>query len=303
MSSERTPRFPGRGQRSAAKQALADVASETKSVLPFILKDLPDIQADNSELLSLGTDLPPLKKEDCPRHDKVAVRVINEDTYDAAMSMMAFDDPNATGTDKATRVAVLNLASDTSPGGGWLNGAMAQEEALCYRSSLSLSLHRRYYPWGTLQGVYTRDVVIIRTSADTGHKLLAPDTPARRLPVVSVLGVAAVRRPRLSEAQVLGSGAARKVFADREDRELTKKKMRLVLRMAVSRGHDRLVLGALGCGAFRNPVEEVASCWKEVLEEDEFCGGWWREMVFAVFDRKDEGNFEVFQTTLGGIKV
>lgn len=217
--------------------------------------------------------------------------------------MMAFDDPTATGKDKATRVAVLNLASDTSPGGGWLNGAMAQEEALCYRSSLSLSLHKRYYPWGPEQGVYTRDVVIFRTSTDTGHKLLAPDTPASHLPVVSVLSVAAIRRPKLSDAQVLGSGEARKVFADREDREWTMKKMRLVLRMAALRGHDRLVLGALGCGAFRNPVEEIAGCWREVLEEDEFAGGWWREMVFAVFDRKDEGNFGVFETTLGGMNI
>ena len=248
-------------------------------------------------------DLLPLKKEDCPKHDKVTVKVVNEDTFNAALSMMAFDDPNATGKDKATRVAVLNLASDTKPGGGWLNGAMAQEEALCYRSSLSLSLHKNYYPWGPLQGVYTRDVVIIRSSTDNGHKLLAPDTPAGDLPVVSALSVAAIRRPRLSDAQVLGGGDKRQVFADGTDRALTKKKMRLSLRMAAARGHDRLVLGALGCGAFHNPVKEVADCWKEVLEEDEFGGGWWREMVFAVFDRKDEGNFGVFETVLGGLKI
>ncbi|ROW18172.1 hypothetical protein VPNG_00118 [Cytospora leucostoma] len=295
--------FGGVGQRSAAKQALAEVATETKTVLPFILKDLPNIRADESELLTLDTDLPPLKREDCPRHDKATIKVVNEDTFNAALSMMAFDKPKATGKDQVTRVAVLNLASDTSPGGGWLNGAMAQEEALCYRSSLSLSLHKKYYPWGPLQGVYTRDVVIFRSSTDNGHKLLAPKIPASELPVVSVLSVAAIRRPKHSDAQVLGSGGVRKVFADKEDRELTKKKMRLILRMASLRAHDRLVLGALGCGAFRNPVEEVADLWKEVLEEAEFGGGWWREMVFAVFDRKNEGNFEVFETVLGGMKI
>ncbi|KAL1872085.1 hypothetical protein Daus18300_004454 [Diaporthe australafricana] len=290
------------GQRSEAKQALATIASQTQTALPYILKDLPNLKADQSELLSLDTDLPQLKKEDCPKHTKTAVKVINEDTFDAAISMMASDDPNTT-TNPPSRPSVLNLASDTSPGGGWLNGSMAQEEALCYRSSLSLSLHKAYYPWDALQGVYTRDVVIIRSSTENGHELVAPDAPANELPVVSVLNVAAMRRPKLSDGQVLSSGAKRKAFAEKEDRDLTKKKMMLVLRMAAARGHDRLVLGALGCGAFRNPVEEVAECWKEVLEQDEFKGGWWKEVCFAVLDPKKEGNFEVFEQTLGGMEV
>lgn len=290
------------GQRSEAKQALANIASQTQVALPYILKDLPNIKADQSEFLSLGTDLPQLKIVDCPKHPKATIKVINEDTFDAAISMMASDDPNATNN-PPTRPAVLNLASDTSPGGGWLNGSMAQEEALCYRSSLALSLHKKFYPWKSLEGIYTRDVVIIRSSVANGHKLVGAGTPANELPVVSVLSVAALRRPDLSDGQVLSSGAKRKVFAKKEDRESTKSKMVLVLRMAASRGHDRLVLGALGCGAFKNPVEEVAECWKEVFEQQEFKGGWWKEVCFAVLDRRNEGNFEVFEKTLGGMEV
>lgn len=272
------------------------------TALPYILKDLPNLKADESELLSLNADLPQLKMEDCPKHPKATIKVVNEDTFDAAISTMASDDSN-TASNPPSRPAVLNLASDTSPGGGWLNGSMAQEEALCYRSSLSLSLHKKYYPWDALQGVYTRDVVIVRSSTEDGHKLVAPDAPANKLPVVSVLSVAAVRRPDLSDGQVLSSGAKRKLFAKKEDRDLTKSKMVLALRMAASRGHDRLVLGALGCGAFKNPVEEVAECWKEVFEQQEFKGGWWKEVYFAVLDSKNEGNFEVFEKTLGGMEV
>lgn len=290
------------GQRSEAKQALATIASQTQFALPYILKDLPKLKADESEFLSLNADLPQLKMEDCPKHPKTTIKVINNDTFDAAISMMASDNQKTTNN-PPSRPAVLNLASDTLPGGGWLNGSMAQEEALCYRSSLSLSLHKRYYPWNVLQGIYTRDVIIIRSSQENGHKLVAPDAPANELPVVSVLSVAALRRPELSDGQVLSSGAKRKVFAKKGDRELTKSKMILVLRMAASRGHDRLVLGALGCGAFKNPVEEVAECWKEVLEQQEFQGGWWKEVCFAVLDRRNEGNFETFEKTLGGMEV
>ncbi|KKY34748.1 putative mitochondrial chaperone bcs1 [Diaporthe ampelina] len=288
--------------QSEAKQALAIIASQTQVALPYILKDLPSLKADESELLALNADLPQLKVEDCPKHPKATIKIINEDTFDAAISMMASDDSNATNN-PPSRPAVLNLASDTSPGGGWLNGAMAQEEALCYRSSLSLSLHKKYYPWNVMQGIYTRDVVVIRSSTEQGHKLVAPDKPANELPVVSVLSVAALRRPDVSDGDVLSSGTKKKVFAEKADRDLTKKKMELVLRMAASRGHDRLVLGALGCGAFKNPADDVAECWKEVFEQQEFQGGWWKEICFAVMDRRNEGNFEVFEKTLGGLGV
>lgn len=294
------------------RKALTEVANETKSVLPFILKDLPNIKADESEMLSLDT-LPALNKDDCPKHDKTTVKVLNEDTFNAAIMLKDLITPSSpvatvtnggsnTLTCSAARPAVLNLASDTSPGGGFERGAMAQEEALCYRSSLFLSLHKTYYPLGALQGLYTRDVVIIRSSISDGHSMLAPAVAAANLEVVSVISIAAIRRPKLNTAQTV-SGEQRKVFKDAEDRVLTKKKMRLTLRMAASKGHDSLVLGALGCGAFRNPVQEIADAWKEVLEEDEFGGGWWKELWFAVLDSKNEGNFALFDRVLGGIQV
>lgn len=294
----------GHREPSAQRQALISIANETKSVLPFILKDLPNIKADESERLSLD-NLPPLAKNNCPNHQKATVKILNEDSLDAAIMLKDATNSsshNNTIPDGPNRVAVLNLASEKFPGGGWENGAMAQEEALCYRSSLSLSLHKHYYPWGDLDGLYTRDVVIIRSSTNDGHALLAPATAATNLPLVSVLSVAALRRPKLSDAQTL-AGEKRQVFANASDRNTTKDKMRLTLRMAAAKGHDRLVLGALGCGAFHNPPEEIAETWKEVLLEDEFSGGWWKEMWFAVLDRKNEGNFRIFDKVLGGIEV
>lgn len=73
--------------------------------------------------------------------------------------------------------------------------------------------------------------------------------------------------------------------------------------MAARRGHRSLVLGAMGCGAFKNPPEEVAICWLEVLRENEFKGGWWDGIWFAIFDSKKEGNFEIFERVLSGVEI
>lgn len=285
----------------AQRANLAAVAKETRTVLPDILQHLPNIQASKSEALLLST-LPPLKAAACPRRTptgRTAINIVNEDAFNAAIAL-------ASKSPAGGRVAVLNMASHSHPGGGWLKGALAQEEALCYRSSLALSLHKRYYPWKQNMGVYTPDVVIIRSDMPSGHKLLMPEINPADLPVVSVLGIAALRCPetrKVKEQKVSGETVERTVYADPASRHMTKDKMRLCLRMAASKGHGLLVLGALGCGAFRNPRREVAHCWLEVLREPEFQGGWWEEVWFAVYDRRNEGNYEVFDEVLGGIEV
>ncbi|RYO85182.1 hypothetical protein DL766_005049 [Monosporascus sp. MC13-8B] len=271
------------------------------------------------------------------------VKVLNEDSLDAAIVMAESlarqpATPTTTTTTATTgegaadtdaedgrnrRVAVLNLASERTPGGGWLSGAVAQEEALCYRSSLSLSLHRAYYPLAPRSAIYSRDVVVVRSSMGSGHRLLLPHTPQapqapgtptpQRLPVVSVVSVAGVRKPEVEEiAAATGDGAGRgqrgrgeRMFRHAADRDLTRDKMRLALRVAAAEGHELLVLGALGCGAFGGPPDDVARCWLGVLEEPEFAGGWFREVWFAVLDRdgRPGGNFDVFERVLGGREV
>lgn len=273
-------------------------------MLPDILKQLPNIQAAKSEALFLET-LSPLRASECPKRTptgKTTIRIVNDDSFNAAIELAT----SKASSPASGRVAVLNMASHANPGGGWLRGARAQEEALCYRSSLALSLHRRYYPFKQRMGLYTPDVVVIRSDMPSGHALLVPDVAPADLPVVSVLSVAALRQPATRRTRgntAAGAVVERLAYADPAARELTKDKMRLCLRMAARRGHGLLVLGALGCGAFKNPKGEVAACWLEVLREVEFQGGWWEEVWFAVYDRRNEGNFEVFEEVLGGVEV
>ncbi|EAT80360.2 hypothetical protein SNOG_11948 [Parastagonospora nodorum SN15] len=182
---------------------------------------------------------------------------------------------------KQKPVAVLNLASERSAGGGWQNGALAQEEALCYRSSLYLSLHKSYYPLPSLSAIYSPSVLIIRDA----------------------MSVAALRYPALTDDK--------KSFKNEGQRAETKRKIRLTLRVAVLGGHTKLVMGALGCGVFGNPPKEVADCFLEVFRESEFQGGWWEEVVFAIMDnaRGDQGgkdgvgNYGQFYRVLDGQAV
>lgn len=144
--------------------------------------------------------------------------------------------------------------------------------------------------------------MVFRSSSTTGHVLYPTGRPYNNLAVISI---AALRDPPQTNADPPD-------FKFPDDKEFTLEKIRMLLRIAALEGHSRLVLGALGCGAFNNPREGVVRCFLQVFGEPEFRGGWWREVVFAVMDlEKDEamkgvtggGNFGVFWRGLNGVRV
>ena len=277
---------------------LARIAADTKSLLPGILLTTPHAPVDG-RLYTPG-DLPPLAPKACPKLNLTPIRVLNADSIDAALELSTRHSEKDGAPRNEKPVLILNMANAYHSGGGWLGGARAQEEALCYRSSLSFTLKNRFYPIPTDGGLYSPTVIIIRHSMASGHGLLDLDRP-EQLPVVSVVSVAAVRAPCIARDH---DGIER--YTNIEDRNLMKQKMRTVLRIAAKNGHRKLVLGALGCGAFGNPREEVVECWKETFREHEFGGGRWEEIVFAVLDGgacEGLGNFGTFLKGLDGLEV
>ena len=277
---------------------LAHVAAETKAVLPYVLKFTPNAPP-KGEIYDPG-NLFRLERDYCPKLPSTKIRVVNGDSIDAALSLSSRTAATSS-TPTSKPVLILNMANSYHSGGGWEHGALAQEEALCYRSSLPFTLKTRYYPIPKFGGIYSPTVVVIRENMAQGHDLLDLSKPDD-LPVVSCVSVAAIRGP-----DIVRDVGGREKYNHKRDREIMKEKMRVVLRIAAVRKHRILVLGALGCGAFGNPRIEVVQCWREIFEEREFGGGWWESIVFAVMEpgeQKDgDGNFGVFFRGLDGVDV
>ncbi|KAL8715274.1 MAG: hypothetical protein Q9220_001232 [cf. Caloplaca sp. 1 TL-2023] len=279
---------------------LAAVAEETRELLPGVLKMTPSTPP-TGELLRPDTLVPALRSA-CPGlRSKTRIRVVNMDTLDAALDISCTTTSLLPGS-SAPPVLVLNMANARYAGGGWLKGAIAQEEALCYRSSLSFSLKLRFYPMSDRAAIYSPTVVVIRESLAKGHRLLDLGKP-EELPVVSVVSMAAVKDPSIERR--LNDGE--ETYRNSADRELMRSKIRMILRVAVAKGHRKLVLGALGCGAFGNPRCEVVKLWKDVFAEPEFSNGWWEDVVFAILDNGGcqdlDTNYGVFWRELEGLEI
>jgi uncharacterized protein (TIGR02452 family) len=194
------------------------------------------------------------------RPGAMAVEVTDESTLAAARRL---------GGD----VAALVFASARKPGGGFLNGAQAQEESIARSSALYSSLlsagefyaHHRAHPELIYSDrvIYSPRVPVFRD--DRGELI---DEPY----LVSFLTAAAPNRAAMMGNQPEHLDAVPGVLARRARR---------ILAIAAAHGHRRLVLGAWGCGVFGHDPATVAGIFAGAMAD---CP-WFDRVTFAVLDR------------------
>lgn len=165
----------------------------------------------------------------------------------------------------------LNFASAKHPGGGFLGGAIAQEESIARSSGLYACIeHDRMYahharhrdPMYTTWAIYSPGVPVIRETV--GALLEEPHLAAF------------ITSPAPNARVVLERSAERKS----EIRTALEERIDRVLAIAHVHGHEDLVLGAWGCGVFGNDPASVAEIF-DVALRGKFRGVFER-VVFAI---------------------
>ena len=184
------------------------------------------------------------------------------------------------------RVAVLNFANNHSIGGAPFS-AGAQEESLCRCSTLYPCLQANYETFykphidafhskrmtamGNDDLIYTPDIVVFKSDESEPQML-----PSGQWYSVNVITSAA---PECYAYTTLPENYKR----------IIRSRVKQVLDVAAAEGNEVLVLGAWGCGAFKNPTYTVAMTFKELLQ-DYHC---FEVVEFAIGDKYGK-NFEAF---------
>ena len=183
----------------------------------------------------------------CPRVcERSSIEIYNEDAIDCALRLRAL------GRDPL----VLNLADDDFAGGCVAQGSGAQEDSLFRRTNYCQTLRQSFYPIGPEEAVYS-----------PGVRVLKRGEAADWAPVSEAEGgaLAFVACPAIKYPITIREQGERRL--DEEDAAALATKIRLVVQVAARNGHDALVLGAMGCGAWNNPARHVAQIFREVLRE------------------------------------
>ena len=193
--------------------------------------------------------------------------------------------------------AVLNLADAYAACGGYHKGSNAQEESLCRQSTLSQSLYQYYkaqqaeavsvpfrkaaYPMDMRNGgIYSPRVKVFRNGPITGYELIPQPW---EMSVISVAALDFNAKHGKNRDLMTPNGGFKK-----EGEEILKEKIRTIYRIGLANGHDSLVLGAFGCGAFNLDPECVAFFFRQILTEDEFRNKY-RLISFAILEGQGKG--------------
>ena len=203
------------------------------------------------------------------------------------------------------RPAVLNMASFHTPGGGVERGSQAQEEIICRRTNLLLSLYQFHekgedygipqsqerYPLACPFGaIYTPQVAVFRDTDERHYEFINEPW------YVDIITIASLKRPKLTNEGNLTE----------KDASIIKSKIEQMLSIALENGNDSVVLGAFGCGAYANPPHHVAKIFYDVLINNPLFKNAFQEVVFAILENacsfkehNKEGNIKPFVDVFG----
>ncbi|RME86016.1 MAG: TIGR02452 family protein [Planctomycetota bacterium] len=184
------------------------------------------------------------------------------------------------------RILLLNFASATNPGGGFLVGANAQEESLARSSSLFATLvkfQKEFYdlhkvhkaPYYSHAMILSPSVVVFRNhEGDLLEKPYFMDILTA--PAVNCYTPEAVNPEKVQKIMKTRAGK--------------------ILKLVSSLEYTHLILGAWGCGAFRNSPEMVAQIFGDLLLPPGPFYGMFRKISFAIIDpSKEKRNLLSFQ--------
>lgn len=224
------------------------------------------------------------------------VRVSKSKTFESAI------DSHKRFPDK--KIAVLNFASATNPGGGVKNGSSAQEESLCRCSTLYPTLDQKrmwdlYYsanraqsdPLHTDACIYSLGIVICKTDESIPQRMQEDD-----FVTVDVITCAAPNlREKPSNFFNPDSGNAVHITPN-ELYKLHLKRAKHILHIAAFNGVDTLILGAFGCGAFQNDPNIVAKAYRDASRD---YSRYFDLIDFAIYCRDWESeNYDAFKRQL-----
>ncbi|MCL1937437.1 MAG: TIGR02452 family protein [Candidatus Azobacteroides sp.] len=187
------------------------------------------------------------------------------------------------------KTGCLNFASAKNPGGGFLNGAQAQEESLARNSALYPTLtkfQREMYDYNRSLTtylysdymIYSPDVVFFKNDA---NELLAQPF------LLDILTSPAVNVGAIKQNNPLELSQVEQTMLSRIDKMLS---------VFVLQKVEKVILGAWGCGVFQNKPEDVAAYFAHYLTQAGKYGKCFREIVFAVFDKsRNQENIRAFE--------
>ncbi len=266
-----------------AKAQAADAVEEQ------VAEESEAAEAETAEVASAETEVTAepahaeeaTETESAPAAEEPAPVLPEVTVLDASATQAILD--NGRGYAQFCDMAVLDFASFTNPGGGYIQGYLGQEATLCADSYLYnvLDKQRKWYGENRRRNINcelyrNRALVVPAVRFDRNHVHAYAD----------VIVVAAPNAKRARQEYRVGDDALLDALRDR---------IRFVLAICDELGREKLVLGAWGCDNNGFDAEAVAELFRKELASGDFKV---KQVFFAVPSTRWDEDFAKFEHVL-----
>jgi uncharacterized protein (TIGR02452 family) len=236
------------------KQQMVNIANETVNILKvgkynFSRTKIVDFKEDldkcvKDTILYKPTEVFTIKD----KNEVTSIEVTNETSLNASKRLL----------DKGFKnVICLNFASAKHPGGGFLKGTIAQEESLAYSSGLYASIGQQSM---NEMYIYNKDL----NGLYSDYMIYSPYVPVFRDDYYKLMdnyyNISMITSPAVNLNSV-GNVLDKKDVANTMINRIDK-----VLALCNIQDADAIVLGAWGCGVFKNDPAQIASYFRDLLQ-------------------------------------
>lgn len=262
-----------RNDRRAALQAerAAQARQHTEEMTTKYAKEIKRTLSEMKRYEGIPMASTQMRQDEAPAQPTITI--LDQDSVTAILE-------RGRGRADKCDLAVLDFASFTHPGGGYDRGTMAQEESLCAESFLynCLTTCKDWYAENRRHNI---NCELYRERA-----LVLPKVCFERERYHSYADVIVAAAPNARRAR------ANYKIADKDLEAAMRRRIRMVLGIADELGHNKLILGAYGCGVFGWNASVVARMFLEELASGAHVA---QEIIFAIPQGRYDDNLARFQ--------
>lgn len=177
-------------------------------------------------------------------------------------------------------ICILNFASGIKPGGGWLNGRIAQEEDIMRKTTgyLSIASQKDFYTKNICCGdyyehdlIYSPNVLVIK---DKDFNYIEPI----KISMITCPAVNAAKIQRRAEYTTHKEDFDNYIYNKMYDRIVN------IIECAITFNNKNIVLGAYGCGVFKNDAEKISEIFKKVLKDLKY-EEYFENIIFGIYEQ------------------
>ena len=199
------------------------------------------------------------------------ISVVNENCIKTCLKL------NKSKNNHNHNVGLLNMCSVSKLGGAVYKGMFAQEEEIYRSTNIFSKISDIHYPISNDQLLLTKNVKIIQCRSSKSYFDFI--NVKKEKCFIDIISIPSLRKPDVILKDNL------EFYKNEEDFQIIYNKLESLFKTFILNNNIDIVIGAFGCGIYKNPINDVIKIFKSLLVD---YSKFFNSITFSILDKSNE---------------